>query len=243
MDYLLLKHGITSLIIRVKILDRATLDGDGLTGLAYDTANLIISTIADNEATATVYAQSAGNIETVATLGTYAAPTAGKCRFKEVDATNHPGLYEVHLANARLAVASAKCLNVTILGAANCMETDIRIQFRENTEKDVYDVAEAIQDQTDKFNFDASDNVKSVQQFPEGAVVADGSNGAASFKTNLAEATDDYWKDCWIKFTSGDLEHQVKKVSAYNGTTKFVTVSSPFTVAPTAADEFKIIDE
>lgn len=47
-------------------------------------------------------------------MGTFATPTATKCRFKEVDATNHPGLYEIQIANARYAVTSARSLVITI---------------------------------------------------------------------------------------------------------------------------------
>jgi hypothetical protein len=91
-------------------------DGTPLTGLTFESTGLIVSTIADVEATATAYPRVTDKIETITTLGTYAAPTATKCRFKEVDATNHPGLYEIQLADARLSVASAKSLLVTLSG-------------------------------------------------------------------------------------------------------------------------------
>lgn len=90
----------------------------GVTGLTNSTTGLIISTITDNEATATVYTAAASNIETITTLGTYAAPTSGKCRFKEVDATNHPGLYEIQLADARFSVSNASRLVISVSGAA-----------------------------------------------------------------------------------------------------------------------------
>jgi len=74
-----------------------------------------------------------------------------------------------------------------------------------------------------------------------GAVVADGSNSATTFKTDLIETATDYHKDALILFTSGSLINQVKKVSAYNGSTKFITVASGFTIAPTAADTFILV--
>jgi hypothetical protein len=88
----------------------------GTTGLSHSTSGLVISTICDNEATATAYTQAAGTIETVTTLGTYATPTSGRCRFREVDATNHSGLYEFHFADARLAVANSCRLVITVSG-------------------------------------------------------------------------------------------------------------------------------
>lgn len=77
---------------------------------------------------------------------------------------------------------------------------------------------------------------------PSASVVADGGNTATTFKSDRTEATTDYWKDALVLFTSGTLAGQVKKVSAYNGTTKFVTVSAAFTGAPSAADRFVFVN-
>ncbi|OGS40470.1 MAG: hypothetical protein A3K77_00535 [Euryarchaeota archaeon RBG_13_31_8] len=123
------QHSITSKIIRIKILDSSQTDGRGLTGLTYESSGLIISTIADNESVAMVYSQSSGTIETITTLGTYSMPTTDKCRFKEVDSINHPGIYEIQLANARFSVSNAKSLIISILGATNCAECDAEIQL------------------------------------------------------------------------------------------------------------------
>lgn len=121
-------NGQTSVILRVKIGDSASSSGGGKTGLTSATTGLIISTIADVEASVTAYASAASHIQTIATLGTYAAPSASNCRFKEVDATNHPGLYEIQLADARYAVANARSLVVTISGASGIVQTDAVIQ-------------------------------------------------------------------------------------------------------------------
>ena len=75
-----------------------------------------------------------------------------------------------------------------------------------------------------------------------GAVVADGANSATTFKTNLTQSINNYWKDCFLKFTSGNLINQVKKITAYNGTTKFVTVNA-FTGIPSASDTVEIINK
>jgi hypothetical protein len=77
---------------------------------------------------------------------------------------------------------------------------------------------------------------------PTGAVVSDAGNAANTFRTDLAESTNDHWKDCLLLFTSGALAGQVKKVTAYNSTTKFVTVSNPFTGTPAAGDRFVLIN-
>ncbi len=121
------KRGQTSVILRVKILNSSLGTGAGLTGLTSGSSGLRISTIVDNEATATAYTVAGSTIETITTLGTYATPTSTKCRFKEVDATNHPGVYELQIADARFAVSNAKSLMVSISGATNAAETDVVI--------------------------------------------------------------------------------------------------------------------
>ena len=77
---------------------------------------------------------------------------------------------------------------------------------------------------------------------PSGAVVADGGNSTAAFKTNRGEATADHWKDCLVLFTSGALAGQVKKASGYNGVTSVLTVSSAYTGIPAPGDRFVLIN-
>jgi hypothetical protein len=120
-------HGRTSNIVRVKVHDVTALDNAGLTGLDNTATGLVISTIADVEATATAYTVAGSTVETIGTLGTFAAPTATKCRFAEVDVTNHPGVYELHIADARFAVAGASALRITLSGATNMAQTDIEV--------------------------------------------------------------------------------------------------------------------
>lgn len=74
----------------------------------------------------------------------------------------------------------------------------------------------------------------------KGTVVADAGNSATSVKTDLAETTTDYHKDALLLFTSGNLINQVKKVTAYNGTTKVLTVNA-FTGAPATSDTFILL--
>lgn len=121
----------TSFKTRVKLMDSTKTTGEGLTGLTFNSAGLIIAVIQEGEATTTPYTQVAGNIETIATLGTYAAPTAGKIRFKEVDAVNHKGLYEIQVTDARFAGASE--VIISFVGAADLAEQDIEIQIESVT--------------------------------------------------------------------------------------------------------------
>jgi hypothetical protein len=77
---------------------------------------------------------------------------------------------------------------------------------------------------------------------PVGVIVTDGSNTASTFKTNLTETTADYHKDSLCLFYTGNLANQVKKVSAYDGGTKFLTVSSAFTGIPSSNDKFILVN-
>lgn len=110
--------------VRIKIRS-ATAPYGGATGLTSATSGLRISAIANNEATTTTYTVAASNVETIATLGTFAAPTAGKCRFREVDAVSHPGVYEIQFENSRFSSVNAKSLLITVTGTglAECDAT------------------------------------------------------------------------------------------------------------------------
>jgi hypothetical protein len=90
---------------------------------------LVVATIADTEASPVLYTTADSTIEAIAAIGTFATPTADKCRFGEVDATNLPGLYELQLADARFAVANARELIVKVWGPTGAAQTDYRIRF------------------------------------------------------------------------------------------------------------------
>lgn len=123
------KNGIASVILRVFIMDTGSTTGAGKTGLTSASSGLVIATIANNEAAPTVYSAAGSTIETITTLGTFAAPTATKCRFKEVDSTNLPGWYEVQIADARWAVSNARSLDGMILGASGAAPCPFSVQL------------------------------------------------------------------------------------------------------------------
>jgi hypothetical protein len=122
-------NGVTGVICRIKIADPTSTTNGGKTGLAYNTSGLIISTVANNESGATAY--TGANLDTITTLGTFggAAPAANKAGFKEVDATNHPGLYEIQIPNARYAVAGAVSLIITVGGMAGACQVECEYQL------------------------------------------------------------------------------------------------------------------
>ncbi len=78
---------------------------------------------------------------------------------------------------------------------------------------------------------------------PTGSVVSDASNAAGTFEvtTTLSEATDDL-KQMYLKFTSGANIDLVRRITGYNTTSNFVTVSEAFPATPSAADTFELIN-
>lgn len=112
-------NGVQNECTPIWLADSSSSSGAGKTGLTISSTGLVISTRADGEATPTVYSAAASTIETIAALGTYATPTTNKCRFKEVDATNHPGMYEIQLANARFAISNARYIYITVQAAGS----------------------------------------------------------------------------------------------------------------------------
>lgn len=123
-------NGWTNGINRIFLADNSSTTGGALVGLTTTSSGLLISTICDVEATATAYSAAGSTIDTIATLGTYVAPTTGHCRFKEVDSTNHPGEYELQFSNSRFAVANASYIDVTIAAAgSHCSPQSFRIDL------------------------------------------------------------------------------------------------------------------
>lgn len=93
-------RGATSNIFDLFLQDSSSTTGAGKTGLSSSSAGLVVAVKRELASTYTVYAQASSNIESITTIGTFAAPTASKCRFKEIDATNAPGMYQLMLADA-----------------------------------------------------------------------------------------------------------------------------------------------
>lgn len=83
-------------------------------GVTSATAGLQIRVRANNSALGweDTFTQSGSTIEGITTIGTYAAPTATKIRFAECETGS--GLYQIMMADALYATASAKSLTVEI---------------------------------------------------------------------------------------------------------------------------------
>ena len=205
------KNGQGSIVLRVKLRNSSVSTGAGLTGLTSASTGLIISTIADNESSATAYTVAGSTIETITTLGTYAAPTATKCRFKEVDSTNHKGIYEIQIADARFAVSSAKSLLVSISGATNLAECDVVVPLRS---VDPYDAV--------RFGMTALPNAASGSA---GAVITSGT-GTAQLSTSSGQVLLQSGTGTGqLSFTSGVVQADAAKINGV-ATTNVTTVNA-----------------
>jgi len=81
-------------------------------------------------------------------------------------------------------------------------------------------------------------------RLPEtGAIVSDAGNLATFFVTDLTSAVSNYCVGSFLKFTSGALINQVRRITSYSGTNFSIGVSSAFTGTPAAADMFIIINQ
>jgi hypothetical protein len=63
---------------------------------------------------------------------------------------------------------------------------------------------------------------------------------ASVFVTNLTEATNDHYKGAMVNITSGALAGQRLRITAYNGTTKALTVTNQTSDIPSSTDQFYI---
>jgi len=72
------------------------------------------------------------------------------------------------------------------------------------------------------------------------STVNDASPTATLFISALTNSVDDFYKNAVLTFTSGNLDGQVRRISAYNGTTKTITLDPALTSAPANGDVFTI---
>ena len=114
------KPGATSRIWHIFIQDSDSKTGAGLTGLVYNSAGLTAYYVRSGAVGSAQW-----NLATISVIGTW---TSGG--FKELDATNMPGVYEVHPPDALLAVGAPQ-VSVLFKGAANMVPSAVEAQLNE----------------------------------------------------------------------------------------------------------------
>lgn len=115
----LIQVGTTSKRMVVKVYDSSSTTGAALTGLAYNSAGLAWY----------YWREDTGNAGgTSVTLASSTRGTWTSGAFKEIDATNMPGYYEIGIPDAALASGS-KWVVMSIRGATNMLAVDIEIEL------------------------------------------------------------------------------------------------------------------
>lgn len=225
-------RGSTSNILHVWLPDSSSTTGAGKTGLTNASSGLVISAIRPGESSVTTFTAAASNIETITTIGTYQAPsTSAKIRFKEVDSTNFPGLYEIHPRNELLDTTNTRqSLSMIITGATNLQPTPLEIELvgftLQNTAPDV-NIKQIDSDTTAPTNLKLAYN---------GTGYADGTaqaGGATSITLAAgASAVTDFYKWQVITILGGTGAGQSRIGLGYNGTTKVLTVHRAWATNP-----------
>jgi hypothetical protein len=109
------------------------------------------------------------------------------------------------------------------------------------TLKTIYDnILAAVYTQNDQIGM----LLESTAPITDAHVVDDVANTASTFKTNLTLyfTVDDYLNGMQIVFKQPTVNQmQVRKITDYDGTTGFITVSPPFYAEPDEADEFALV--
>lgn len=114
-DYCM-QGGATSKMIDVFVLDSSSTVGAGKSGLAYNTASLACSY------------RRAGGSRTAITLASSTLGVFTSGAFKEVDATNMPGFYEIGIPDAAIA-SGVDYVDFWCGGASNMAATPWRVQL------------------------------------------------------------------------------------------------------------------
>lgn len=128
------RQASNSAIVRVDLYDSSSTVGAFLSSLAFNTSGLVIEAQRELDAAKTSYTVAGSNVEDITTLGTYAAPTANKIRFKE---TQLAGVYELHPAQALLSTGDAsRYCDFKIYGATNLAPRVLRVWLTATNQQD-----------------------------------------------------------------------------------------------------------
>lgn len=150
MAKLTIKKGSTDVTLLIWIADSSVTTGAGLTGLAYNTASLVC-----------YYHRPLAASATALSLATLAATNTAHSDggFKEVDATNMPGLYRLDLSDAIVATG-VNSVVVMLKGATNMvpvvLELELVTETLSDTKAEATGVPAATASLADKINFAAA---------------------------------------------------------------------------------------
>ena len=240
-----LEYGATSTILTIWIYHSTT--GAGLTALTSSSTGMILSLQAHNGAV-TAYTVAASNVETITTLRTFAQPSSGKIRFKEIDATNKPGAYEVQIRDDIVPASPAKWLELAWTGATNMLTGSQRLQMiptnwralsvDSNGRLDVIKIAGTTQTARD---LGASVLLSTLESPVQHSGTAQA--GASSTLTLAAgaSATDNLYKGSIVKLYGGTGAGQTRVITGYVGSTKVATVGRAWATTPDNTSTYAVL--
>lgn len=178
---------------------------------------------------------SALTLEDVTTLGTYQAPTSNlHLRFKEVDATNMPGVYEIHLHNDWF-TGAYRWLSLSFTGVAGMAHTMLRLR---NPRLNDYDGQRGGLTALPAADANTAGGLASL-------VVATGTAQAGATQTVTLAAGEtsltDKYMGTVIYIASGTGSGQTRICVGYNGTTKVATVDQPWATNPDNTSVYRLL--
>lgn len=248
--------GATSKRMVVFIQNSSLTTGAGLTGLTNASSGLTWYYFREDSSVATQVTLAAE------TLGTW---TSGG--FKEVDATNLPGFYELGIPNAVLA-SGAKWAVMGLKGAANMVPVNVEIQLV------AYDPDDAVRlglSALPNASAAASNGLPTVGSgsgqitLASGAVTVGTNNDKTGYNLAVGDSpiaatgtcqagtdtsatlaagessTNDIFKGEFLIITSGTAARQTRVITGYDGSTKIATVDRAWAVNPGSSSTYYVM--
>jgi len=212
------KPGTTSLVVYVFIQDSSVTTGAGLTGLAFNTSNLVASYVRP------LAARSAITLATQTTTGAYSSGG-----FVELDSTNMPGVYRLDVPDAAIATG-VRSATIMLKGAANMAPCLLELD---------------LSNQSDVTSWNGS--LLGTGAFPELGIADSGTAQAATSTTlqmRSAAAFADNTCGGMIVAAFGSTQGywQTRYVDSNVGSTDTLTVSPAFTVTPSGTITYVLFE-
>lgn len=205
------KKDSTNVSIIIFIKDSTSATGSGLTGLLYNTLNLVC-----------YYVRPGGNATQLPLITQTVGGAHSDGGFVEIDATNMPGVYRLDLADAVLATGSNSVM-LSLKGAANMSTTIVEIQLESEV-----NISSLNGNSTSAANLSTSAGVILTGTVDTTAFVSTTTQFESDDVTN---ANQDNFNGRVLIFTSGALEYQATSIQNYS----LVSGRGHFTVAALTA--------
>lgn len=215
---LLLNAGTTSYYTRIYLEDSSSSTNAPLTGLTYASSGLKFTYIRDDQTTVTVVTP------VTATVGTF---TSGG--FKEIDAVNFPGLYEIGVPDA--ALASGKSVQIDIFGATNLKPCPIEIELTAVNLHSATAFVASVPTVVDKAGYALSSTGLDAVDAAEPTVADDGAPSSWGFRQKLLWAFSRLYRPsktptALTTRTSGDMVSTVQAITTDGAGTDSVGAAS-----------------